>query len=146
KPIRYVVYSHSHFDHVEGARVFPEALVVAHEAVLTNMDGRIPHMPGGFYDSDADGSFDATEVRDRLTYPTLGGYCGSNFFNRLDLNKDGEVTPQEYHSDIRPPDLVYSDRMTLTLGGKRIDLVHPGKNHANDGTVLYFPAEKVVFS
>ncbi len=36
--------------------------------------------------------------------------------------------------------------MTIILGGRRIDLIFPGLNHADDGTVVYFPAEKVVFS
>ena len=38
------------------------------------------------------------------------------------------------------------DRRTITLGGKRVDLIHPGRmGHAPDMTVLYFPAERVVF-
>jgi hypothetical protein len=36
--------------------------------------------------------------------------------------------------------------MTLVLGGKTIEFVHPVKNCANDGTVLRFLAEKAVFS
>ena len=36
--------------------------------------------------------------------------------------------------------------MTIQLVGRRIELVFPGLNHADDGTVVYFPAERVVFS
>jgi glyoxylase-like metal-dependent hydrolase (beta-lactamase superfamily II) len=36
--------------------------------------------------------------------------------------------------------------MRLTLGGKTVELIHPGKNHSDDATVLYFPAERVVFA
>jgi glyoxylase-like metal-dependent hydrolase (beta-lactamase superfamily II) len=44
-PVRYVIYSHSHWDHVEGGAVFADtAKFVAHETVRTNMDGRYPHM------------------------------------------------------------------------------------------------------
>jgi cyclase len=56
------------------------------------------------------------------------------------------VTPQELYADVHPVDLTYSQRMTLTLGGETVQLIHPGKNHADDGTVLFFPAERVVFS
>jgi glyoxylase-like metal-dependent hydrolase (beta-lactamase superfamily II) len=110
------------------------------------MDGRYPHMPGGFIDLNNDGVFQIEEVRDRPTNPNLGGYCGSAFFARLDLNKDGKVTPAEYFSEIKPPDITYDERMSLILGGKRIDLVYPGKNHANDGTAVVFTAERVAFS
>jgi glyoxylase-like metal-dependent hydrolase (beta-lactamase superfamily II) len=36
--------------------------------------------------------------------------------------------------------------MTILLGGRRIELVFPGLNHADDGTVVFFPAERVAFS
>jgi glyoxylase-like metal-dependent hydrolase (beta-lactamase superfamily II) len=45
-PVRYVVYSHSHFDHAAGGAVFADtATFVGHENMLRNMDGRYPHMP-----------------------------------------------------------------------------------------------------
>ena len=146
-PVRYVIYSHSHWDHAEGGNVFAAtATFIGHENMLRNMDGRVPHMPGGFVDLDDSRAFERDEVRDRPTHPDYRGVCGSNFFARLDIDKDGHVTPAEYHANIHRPDIVYSDRMTLVLGGKTIELLHPGKNHANDGTVFVFPAERAVFS
>jgi len=45
-----------------------------------------------------------------------------------------------------PPESVYTNRRTITLGGKRVDLIHPGRmGHAPDMTVLHFPAERVLF-
>jgi glyoxylase-like metal-dependent hydrolase (beta-lactamase superfamily II) len=39
-PVKYVIYSHSHFDHGEGGAVFRDtATFIAHEGVATNMDG-----------------------------------------------------------------------------------------------------------
>ncbi|MEQ1580376.1 MAG: MBL fold metallo-hydrolase [Steroidobacteraceae bacterium] len=146
-PVRYVIYSHSHWDHTEGGNVFAAtAKFVGHENMLKNMDGRMPHMPGGFVDLDDSRAFERDEVRDRPTHPDYRGVCGSNFFARLDVDRDGHVTPAEYHANIHRPDIVYSDRMTLVLGGKTVELLHPGKNHANDGTVFVFPAERAVFS
>ena len=48
--------------------------------------------------------------------------------------------------DIRRPDLVYSDRLRIVLGGKAVEVIHPGRNHSDDASVLYFPAERVVFA
>ena len=46
-PVRYVVYSHSHFDHAAGGAVFADtATFVAHENMLRNMDGRYPAHAG----------------------------------------------------------------------------------------------------
>ena len=148
KPVRYIVYSHSHWDHIEGAAVFADSQphVVAQAGVLKNMDGRFPHMPGGFVDLNNDGVFELDEVRDRPTHPDYRGVCGSNFFASHDRDHDGRVTPQEYYADVVRPDITYTERMQIRLGGETIELIYPGKNHADDGTVVYFPAEKVVFS
>lgn len=44
------------------------------------------------------------------------------------------------------PESTYSDRRTITLGGRRVDLIHPGRmGHAPDFTVLHFPAERAAF-
>jgi glyoxylase-like metal-dependent hydrolase (beta-lactamase superfamily II) len=44
------------------------------------------------------------------------------------------------------PESTYSGRRTITLGGKEVQMIHPGRTaHAADLTVLHFPAERVVF-
>ena len=146
-PIRYIVYSHSHWDHIEGAAVFGDGpKVVAQEGVLRNMDGRYPHMPGDMIDRNNNGQFELEEiVGPGMAHP---GICGmpANFFQTHDRNHDGHMTPAEYYAEVRRPDIVYSDRMQLTLGGKTVELVFPGKNHADDGTVIVFPSERIAFA
>lgn len=146
-PVRYVVYSHSHFDHAEGGHIFADtALFVAHENMLRNMDGRYPQMPGDMIDRNNNGRFD----REDIDIPTneKPGICGfgPSFFTMFDHDRDGQVTPQEMQRDIRRPDIVYSERMRIELGGKTVELIHPGLNHADDATVMLFPEERVVFA
>jgi glyoxylase-like metal-dependent hydrolase (beta-lactamase superfamily II) len=146
-PVRYVVYSHSHWDHIEGAAAFGNSVkVVAQEGVLRNMDGRYPYMPGDMIDRNSNGQFELEEiVGPAMAHP---GICGmpASFFQSHDRNHDGHMTPEEYYVEVRRPDIVYSDRMQLTLGGRTIELVFPGKNHADDGTVIVFPAERAAFA
>ena len=146
-PVRYVVYSHSHFDHAEGGAVFADtAVFVAHETMLENMDGRYPQMPGDMIDRNNNGLIDPEDI----DVPTNAnpGICGmfSGFHAQIDRNGDGVATPAELQQDIVPPDIVYSDRMQIELGGKRVELIHPGRNHSNDATVMLFPEERVVFA
>jgi glyoxylase-like metal-dependent hydrolase (beta-lactamase superfamily II) len=146
-PVRYVIYSHSHWDHIEGAAVFADtARIVAHENVGKNMDGRIPQMPGDMLDRNNNGRFELNEIVDPLT--NNGGRCGmpAGFFRTADRNGDGSLTPAELQADIRKPDILYSERMQLSLGGKRVELIYPGRNHSDDATVVHFPAERVVFA
>lgn len=146
-PVRYVVYSHSHFDHAAGGQAFADtALFVGHENMARNMDGRYPHMPGDMVDRNDNGRFD----REDIMIPTEArpGVCGFSpaFFDMFDADGDGQVTPGELQADIVPPDILYSRRMTLELGGRSVELVFPGLNHADDATVMHFPEERVVFA
>ena len=146
-PVRYVIYSHSHWDHIEGGAVFADtARFVAHEGVARNMDGRIPQMPGDMLDRNNNGSFELNEIVDPMT--NNNNRCGmpAFFFKTSDRNAAGAMTPAALCQDVRKPDIVYSDRRQLVLGGKRVELIHPGKNHSDDATVLLFPAERVAFA
>jgi glyoxylase-like metal-dependent hydrolase (beta-lactamase superfamily II) len=146
-PVRYVIYSHSHWDHIEGGAVFADtARFVAQEGVLRNMDGRIPHMPGDMIDRNNNGQFELDEIVG--PFREHPGICGmpESFFRSHDRNHDGHMTPAELYAEVRPPDIVYSEQMQIKLGGKTIQLVYPGKNHADDGTLLLFPDERVAFS
>ncbi len=146
-PVRYVVYSHSHWDHAEGGAVFADtALFVAHENMLKNMDGRYPQMPGDMIDRNDNGLIDPEDIM--IPTNAKPGICGmfNGFHAQIDRDGDGVATPAELQRDIVPPDLVYSERMTIELGGKRVELVHPGRNHSNDATVMLFPDERVLFA
>ena len=150
KTVRYIVYSHSHWDHIGGAAVFADMHphIVGQERILKNMDGRWPHMPGDMIDRNHNGALETEEI----AIPTLQhpGICGMarGYFEAIDREHTGHLTPAQWWAiqGVVPPDIVYSERMTLVLGGRTIELVFPGLNHADDGTVLRFPLERVVFS
>ncbi|MBI2189500.1 MAG: MBL fold metallo-hydrolase [Acidobacteria bacterium] len=57
------------------------------------------------------------------------------------------AAPQDTrYAAVMLPESTYRDRRTITLGGRRADLIHPGRmGHAPDFTVLHFPAERAVF-
>ena len=40
------------------------------------------------------------------------------------------------------PDITFSDRMTLELGGKQVELIHVGRNHSDNSIVMLFPEER----
>jgi len=90
-PIRYLVYSHSHADHVAGGEVFADtATVVSHERAK----------------------------------------------QRIVAEQVPTATPQE----------TFSDRKTLQVGGKRVELIYLGPSHSDNLIVMYFPAERTVFA
>lgn len=57
------------------------------------------------------------------------------------------AVPQDTrYAAVLPTESTFRDRRTITLGGRRVDLIHPGRmGHAPDFTVLHFPAERAAF-
>jgi cyclase len=57
------------------------------------------------------------------------------------------AAPQDArYANVAMPESTFRDRRTITLGGRRVDLVHPGRmGHAPDVAVLHFPAERAAF-
>ncbi|MGW0749625.1 MBL fold metallo-hydrolase [Streptomyces sp. NPDC002587] len=48
--------------------------------------------------------------------------------------------------DITAPDLTYSDRMTLHVGGTEVRVVHPGVAHTTGDSIVWLPRQGVVFT
>ncbi len=44
------------------------------------------------------------------------------------------------------PDLTFSDRMTVSLGGKQVELIYVGASHSDNLIVMNFPAERTLFA
>ena len=41
-------------------------------------------------------------------------------------------------ANVRPPDLTYTDRLTINLGGKRVEVISRPIAHADDNTIVRF--------
>jgi len=44
------------------------------------------------------------------------------------------------------PQVTFSDRATIELGGTVLELIYVGRNHSNNSLVMRFPQEKIVFA
>ena len=66
-------------------------------------------------------------------------------YNRDDVISGAEIARGSV-SDVYPPTATYTDRHTVTLGGKRVTMTYLGVAHADDSSVLHFPDERAVFS
>ncbi len=133
--VAFVLYSHHHPDHASGGAVFADtATFVAH----ANMVDALQQLPSNFQPMDANGNgtLERSEAR--------GGIL--NGFDRDDTNQDGMLTGAEVNAHTQPPDITFTDRLSISLGGSTVELHHMPPAHSEDMTVLYFPEESVVFT
>ena len=92
QPVRYVIYSHHHFDHITGGAAFADtAVFVGH-----------------------------VRLRQRLLQLT--------------------------NPNVPVPSLTYRDRLTLEMGGRKVELHYVGRNHSDNTTVVLVPDQKVLFA
>jgi glyoxylase-like metal-dependent hydrolase (beta-lactamase superfamily II) len=98
QPVKYLVYSHSHYDHVGGSNLFKDAgaVIVAHE------------------------------------------------------NATAEILEEEHESqwmtkrNIALPEVTFSDKFTIKMGGKTVNLVYLGPGHSNSLIAVQYVEDKTV--
>ncbi|HSG65440.1 MAG TPA: hypothetical protein VLD39_10580, partial [Gammaproteobacteria bacterium] len=126
------------WDHASGAGVFADtAALVGHRnlpAALAEGSTEFP-VQVTLTDTNGDRRLDRSEA--------AGDIAAA--FDALDTNDDDLLSGAEILADVRPPDILFADRMTIRLGGKTVELVHPGPNHSVDATVLRFPDERAIY-
>ena len=144
-PVRYVLYTHHDWDHASGGAVWADtAEFIAQRnfpATLALPAGN-PALPADAVKMDAN--------RNGLVERAEAAGATRDRFDAFDFNDDEVLSGAELArgslNDVYPPTTTFADRHTVTLGGKRVNLIHLGDAHAIDSVVLHFPDERAVFS
>ncbi|MBK5254975.1 MAG: MBL fold metallo-hydrolase [Vicinamibacteria bacterium] len=147
QPVTYVVNSHWHWDHWYGTevyrRAFPEVHVITHEktremmmgpALTFNKPGLDQQLPG--YLDDLATRIAAAES----TTPPLTGLArmkGALSMGRFFLDQKRKA--QHTFADV-----TFSDRLTVYLGDREIQVLNYGRAVTPGDALLYLPKEKVV--
>jgi glyoxylase-like metal-dependent hydrolase (beta-lactamase superfamily II) len=135
----YVVESHYHWDHTRGAATFAEtATFIGHENMLKNLDASIADAPPP--GNTRDGNNDGLLSREEAQTGTLAN------FDAMDTNGDNYLSQAELTADTVRPDIVFSDRLELNLGGKRVVLLWSQNRHTDDLIDVYFPDHGVLLA
>jgi glyoxylase-like metal-dependent hydrolase (beta-lactamase superfamily II) len=145
--VRYIVNSHWHWDHWYGTEayraVFPDVRVVAHEktremmmgpALAFNRPGLEQQLPA--YIERLAGKVAAAEAATPPS-PELGR------LKQL-LADDRFFLEQKAHVRHTFPDVTFTDRLTLHLGNREVQVLHDDRAVTPGDAFLYLPKEKVV--
>jgi glyoxylase-like metal-dependent hydrolase (beta-lactamase superfamily II) len=123
-PVRYVIYTHHHWDHVFGAAVW-DAPVVAHERCRQHILAYTPEPWSAEYLTEASRQTPGLAHR----YRAIGAAI------------------QDWNAfKIVVPSIVFDARkFTLPLDGLTVELEHIGGGHADDSTVVRVLEDRVLF-
>lgn len=117
KDIRYMVVSHYHADHIYGLQAFRDHS----RAVIIAQDN----------------SADYTENRET---------ADERADERLDQRRDALAPWVDEHTRIVPPDIIFDDRLTISLGGKHFSLIFAGPAHSKSDIMMMVEPDGVLFA
>jgi glyoxylase-like metal-dependent hydrolase (beta-lactamase superfamily II) len=137
--VRFVLHTHHHFDRAEGAGILQPRERMAHRNFSDELSKARRTLPTfvDAVDRNKDGVFDAGELANTRS--------GALILSK-DRDGDGRVSSDELYRQVQDVRRTYDTSTQIAIGGRTIELLHPGKAHASDTTVLFFPAERVVFA
>jgi glyoxylase-like metal-dependent hydrolase (beta-lactamase superfamily II) len=136
-PVKYVIYSHSHWDHASGGSVYADtARFIGHENMLKNvaMPPANTPLPANVraQDKNGNGSIGQDEAQGNL----------KSMFTMYDADHDGSLSRAEVVRGplqfVSAPELTYTDRVNINLGGKRVEIISKPTTHADDNTIVRF--------
>lgn len=149
KPVRWVVNTHAHDDHVTGNQAYraayPNVRFIAHRATRDTMVGAgaqkraefLESLPGtiGFFRkllTDGKGP-DGTPI----TAEERAGFASDSMLGTRFIAEASQVR-------LVPADIVVDDRLELRLGERVVELRHLGGGHSAGDLVVWLPAERIV--
>jgi cyclase len=139
QPVKYVVNSHWHWDHWYGTETythaFPGVKVVAHEKTRAMMSGPAIEFNRHGLETDLPG-YVASLEKAVATKPQLQPL----------LDEDRFFLEQKQKVHLIEPGVTFTDRLSLRLGDRTIEVLHYDRAVTPGDTFLYLPKEKIVIT
>ena len=147
-PVRYVINTHCHDDHVTGnveyRTAFPGVEFVASDSMRVEMDGTCAVNRAGFLKA-GPGTVKFLRSQVARNQSLLGG----------PLEEDERIAHLSYahlletfvaQADPVPvhPTITFADRLHLDLGGKAIDVMWLGRGHSAGDAIVHLPQDGIV--
>ena len=143
KPIRYVFNSHYHFDRAHGNQVLGEDVeIIGHDYVRQiHLSNVLEQRTNRSFTVGIPGQIE--QMRKRLAVST-------DPEERERLQADLRVREAHWNAiqetNVTPPNVTYSDTMTIHKSGREVQLHFLGRGHTAGDTMIFLPAERIVFT
>jgi cyclase len=143
KPVRFLVNTHFHYDHVNGNQAFPPAVdIIGHEFTRRKLTGDILER-GMFADLLKGLPKQVDDLRARAA-------AEQDAAAKARLDQQARVQTAFNASlkelTVTPPNVTVAEKMTLFRGDREIRLLYVGHGHTAGDLVVYLPKERVLCS
>lgn len=151
KPVRYVVNTHWHDDHIFGNQsyreAFPRVEFIAHENTREDMRGlAFPHIAGGI----KRWTKVLADAENQLLKGTKADGSAMNAQEKAELSEQlkvyREFLPRVQSIQLTLPTITFDHKLTLHEGKRTIEILYFGKGNTRGDTLVYLPQEKVLIT
>ncbi len=149
KPVRLVINTHWHVDHVSGnqvyQRTFPGVEFVGHRRVRDDLLAKGAENRRDMREQGR--QFGETMRKQLAAGQNLAGAPARETERasyEADLGLIDHLVAELPSVEIVPPSIIVDTRLTLFRGARRIDLLALGRSHTHGDIVVFLPAERVV--
>ena len=142
KPIKYLILTHFHGDHINGISGFPKSVkIIAHKNLSENYKQFNRDNLKNYVENVLPGYLVNLKLQ-------MGSINNKESDEYLAIEKDYEVN-KEYYENIknikfREPDIVFDDFYRFRLSDERIMLEFPGPGHTNANILVKFSNHNVI--
>lgn len=142
KPIKYLILTHMHGDHLYGLSSFPQdVIVISHSSLENNYDQFNQQRLMSYIDtilpshiSNLKSQLDAIDDKKSKEYKSLAETYKTNLDYLESIKK----------INFRKPDITFDDYYMMKIAGERIMLEYPGPCHTNDNIIVKFSNHNVI--
>lgn len=145
KPVRYLLNTHWHNDHVMGngayREAFPSLAIIAHKETGKDMDLLIPEAPRRSAD------FLTAQKRRLETGKSEDGkpLTQAEKSQLADAITLRQMVVDDYKSFVyESPNLTFEHELNIDLGNREVQIKHLGRGNTTGDAIVYLPKEKIL--
>ena len=141
-PIKYLIFSHFHLDHILGAEAFlrenPALIIIAHQNTAEHI---------ALHGTDEQASWVSTIRQKSIEAEQLAVSAKTEQNRKYFIQASNELGA--YYSDVQssaivPPNLTFRDSLNLFDGGLQVQLAFLGAGHTSGDILVFIPGDKVL--
>lgn len=143
KPVKYVIDSHYHYDHLFGNQVFgPDVQIIGHDHTTERLKANTLEQYT-FLTSVRPIPQRVEALRQRIAQETDPQQKAT-----LERQVQSSLNYLEQVKEVRqtPPNLTFDNTMTLHRGGREFRLMYLGRGHTDTDVVTLMPRERIVLT
>ena len=141
KPVKYVIDSHFHYDHLFGNQVFgPDVQIIGHDHTRERLKANTLEQYT-FLTSVRPVPERVAALRQRISQETDPQQKAT-----LERQVQNSLAYVEQVKEVKqtPPNVTFDNTMTLYRGGRELHLMYLGRGHTDTDVVTFLPRERIV--